>query len=264
MSDGFDLSIWRQGDLVAREKVEELNKASVDRRLDESPEMRLIVLSQDCDIVRDPKDEPFIELIAAQPILQKKHSTWQNPRLLHISYAGLLLEVNIHDRFRVKKIALAGHQPDEKMIPSQDERGILRQWVASRYIRPAFPDEFNRRIQPQKKRLEKLLTTETGRAISRIYISGANDEIMSEETYTIKIIPTYPETLPDMVSKLEEDLDNLFADCHKVVVEDIHSLSENDVTLSILRKFKWLHDYEFLSLPGKPGMARSSEQANIS
>lgn len=92
VSDLIRTAGWRQGSIANRADTKVLLAASVDKVPDrgEAP-FRLVVVSQDCDLVREPGIEPFVELILCKevPNAEPLYQNGRNPRLLHIQWGGL-------------------------------------------------------------------------------------------------------------------------------------------------------------------------------
>jgi len=61
------------------------------------------------------------------------------------------------DRYWVRRSCLVNLNPDKFFITDGNKLQDLIDWVIRRYLRSAFPDEFNRRLEGDKKRIRKLL-----------------------------------------------------------------------------------------------------------
>lgn len=166
---------WRQGDLV--------RSADVVHVLGDVPAQSgknhvVIVLSHDCDVSGSDFDrEPFVELITGQVVDDHDGNLThgKNPRRLQLDMSqsaasDALVELSIHDRHWVERRRLVGRHPDSDRGLSSDGRSTLRRWVAKRYNRAAFPDEFNRRIQPCESSMRRVLK-QKGMDISAVWLS---------------------------------------------------------------------------------------------
>lgn len=138
---------WRQGNLLTDEAAHALELVKVT-----GSSSRVVVISHDCDLPNDI--EEFVEVIigslveAPNPMLANA----RNPRRLQIKFAsqsGEELHVELHhaNRREVSKAEFAkfaAGNPDFTLLT--DEKRALKQWLAARYGRPAFP-----RVQTQLK-----------------------------------------------------------------------------------------------------------------
>jgi hypothetical protein len=153
-------TIWRQGHVLTNDACQTLHFSHQD-----SPERTFVVaISHDCDLAQPPVKEPFVELVVGRAIdVIEADSHAKNPRRLHIEFNGpeglLAVELSAVHKALVKKEVLAPFGPRTDV--SLDAHGlfILQRWLAVRYRRAAFPDEFDRRLNEAKmpRRIEKVL-----------------------------------------------------------------------------------------------------------
>ena len=145
---------WRQGRFARHCDHRTLLDGSADRVPVSVPTpFRLVMVTQDCDLVREPDIEPWVELILCREVakVEPLYLNGRNPRLLHLQpicsqEPAPWLEISIHDRFRIAKEKLTGLSADETVRLEADAVRLLSRWIAKRYTRPAFPDAFNRRL----------------------------------------------------------------------------------------------------------------------
>lgn len=196
-SGSIRASGWRQGSMVRTCDAESLLNASIDQippqeRIES--ETSLVVISQDCDLFRESNHEPFVEILLCNPVQDQNplYLNGRNPRILHIPAMNLkgaesILEIIIQDRFRVMKNFFQRLYPDNSIWLKDRYVGLLAGWIAKRYERPAFPDEFNSRLKIVDKRLEKLFKSDSSRLITGIYITGANEEKGGGKAVPVKV-----------------------------------------------------------------------------
>ena len=119
-----------------------------------------ILVSQDCDIAHQSYDvEPFIEFLIAtrrRAADEDKGLQWgKHPRRFQFSmqHQGIvaLYEINVNNRYRAPREMLLGGLPKGRLNAKLTE--AICRWVAKRYTRPAFPDEFNRRSRTARDKL---------------------------------------------------------------------------------------------------------------
>lgn len=270
VSESIRAAKWRQGSFVRRDDTKALLEKSIDLagHLNhfKEPSFRFIVITQDCDLVQEPDIEPFVEFIGGCNIAKSDplRRNGRNPRLLHIQSTGpqefkQWLEISIHDRFRVQKEALANLAVDETTRLTVHDAELLHRWVARRYTRPAFPDEFNLRLKTVDKQLEKLFKNERGQLLTGIFLDVVDDELSQDEQYDIEVrITTKAEIWEDnrqckMLDEFEEQFSRILDNCEGISVSDIRTLPEEDMTLADLRQFKRL-DKDYRSLPKQKGV----------
>jgi len=121
---------------------------------------RLVVASQDCDILAKPEKEPYVELLIC-----KEEKPERCARLVggHSS-RWFLLDADKHlvaqafQRIHIKKEALKQLESEGWSLGGETLERFAR-WLARRYIRPAFPDEFVEAYQgPVDGAFEKIPT----------------------------------------------------------------------------------------------------------
>lgn|ERR1039458_393343 len=145
---------WRQGQLLTTAAIAAFNLTSDANRDD----VAAIVISHDCDLAQLPSSEPSVELIVGRFInnVNGTYTHCKNLRCLHLECtAGLTarsVELLVLGRSSIPKEsdsapALANFQPRPDVVMTYRERRILQRWLAARYDRPAFPDEFDRRLK---------------------------------------------------------------------------------------------------------------------
>ena len=265
---------WRQGSLIRPADRHRMLEASIDH----APEpgntpFRLIVITQDCDLIGESDIEPFVELFLGRGIeaMDPLCRNGRNPRLLHVpliepQHRHSWLEISIHDRFRIRKEALVELAADDTVRIAIEEIGLLKRWIAKRYIRPAFPDEFNRRLDTVRRRLEKLFKSTEGRVVTGLFLDVADEELDADTPYDIGVRITAPaETWDDsgrvrMLNSFEERLMSIIDDCDGVAISDvdIRVLPEDHLTLADLRRFRRL-DMDYSSLPEQDGMEQPAD-----
>lgn len=140
---------WRQGSILEPSSLKfAFNKLNTDNtiRLKERavrPRERLVVASQNCDIISNNVGEPFIEVLVCSEqradfcddLIQGNSS-----RYFVIDKENCLVAKATH-RILIEKAALEHIQPGSWTSDDEDLARFSR-WLARRYIRPDFPNEF--------------------------------------------------------------------------------------------------------------------------
>jgi len=142
---------WRQGHFLPDEAPQSFGVTESAGRL-------AIVVSHDCDIVQPASVEPTVEIIIGRSIENPdgNFSYGKNPRKLHLECTAgtqkYTVELVATSKMVVPKegkegdAGLFNYTPREDIRLSGAELVVLQQWLAARYRRSAFPDEFDRRL----------------------------------------------------------------------------------------------------------------------
>jgi hypothetical protein len=221
------------------------------------PEALYILLTQDCDILHhDYDDEPDIELHIARPAAEEDGNLFnaKNPRSLQFTAADRLYEISMHERCRAPRGCLLGHVPRELNLGEDLIRTIIR-WTANRYLRSAFPDAFNERLEAARRsmrRIEAALKRD-GALITGIFLwVDPSDEITPEEQYRIIMrLTAKEEVLEEPATEaaamaLTETIGQEFEGINGVEIVDYQLISEADFSLADMRTMlRW--DYDYLS-----------------
>ena len=144
---GRDTS-WRQGCILPTELVGELQLEH-----DASEHTTVVVISHDCDIPHAA--ESTIDVIVGRKV-EASDSNFlggKNPRKLHLLFgrtdveSGSVIELEHTNLRRLCKRPFGTEQPDNSFVLLDREKNILKQWLASRYGRPAYPNAFENRLK---------------------------------------------------------------------------------------------------------------------
>lgn len=152
---------WRQGHVLT-------NESSVALGLVQAEDSRTafaVVISHDCDLAQSPETEPTVEVIVAKRVqaADGNFTHAKNSRRLHlectIDGAESYLDMQARGKTEIKKSDLADHSPAANVVLKAEDRSVLQRWLAARYRRAAFPDEFERRLNDTgvAKRLAKIV-----------------------------------------------------------------------------------------------------------
>ncbi|QLM94430.1 hypothetical protein HVX49_04950 [Escherichia coli] len=164
---------WRQGQVLRHEDAVTLGILT-----EEEIGVKVVVISHDCDL--QSSSEPSVELIAG-PLIKgaSNYARAKHPRVLHLHLEQArdanqnAIELRHDNKFRIDKerFTCVGCDPTCQISP--EEKQGLKQWLAARYGRPAFPDVFESRLRAfdtKKFRFEK----ELAKIISKhsVYLIG--------------------------------------------------------------------------------------------
>ena len=173
-------TIWRQGHLLSADTV-----VAFGLNGDAPPEeVAAVVISHDCDLAQSPDAEPHVEVVVGRFIHQidGNYTHGKNVRRLHIVFSegewSRIVELDASMRIPVQKVAanvgepsLIDHLPSSDVRIAPAERNILQRWLAARYRRSAFPDEFDRRLRDETGVAERLAKAfkNTGQEIAAVF-----------------------------------------------------------------------------------------------
>jgi len=206
------------------------------------------VISHDCDLARGLAKEPWVEVIIVQPITGKvlgDQTRMKNPRALdfngRLDGAPVTCRALAADRILLPKAVFAGHTPAGFL--DTDPPGLLASWIARRYIREAFPNEFEKRWRPARKAIRDHLQ-ETGTHLDAIFLSLDGRELGPDETYVVIArgsMLSEDHADPAKRTLAQQALDGAMArltQCDGIDVEEAILLSEADLSLDDIRLLK--------------------------
>lgn len=197
---------WRQGDLLTCETASALVLVGA---ADQG--RRVIVVTHDCDLPHDSElcvEVIVAELVVKDPKPDPQLSYAKNPRRLHLAYEGtdaapLILELRHSDRRSVPKGDFAKHAvKDKSLVLLVDTKRALKQWLAARYGRPAFPNAFEERLRkPSGKRtveqwIARILEPDAKYLVGLFFDLGKQRgaEAVEGEPYTLPMSVVYDAT----------------------------------------------------------------------
>lgn len=250
---------WRQGSVLARDSVDEFGLGLPEGR----DQVRVVVISHDCDLANDVVKEPFVEVIVGKLIDREDgNSSWgKSSRTLHytIDCAGHeeCIELVSANKKRIDKERLAQYSPDGRYSTDHERLAMLRNWLAARYRRPSFPDVFNSRMRGTgaAKELAKVLARHGGN-ISFVFFNlgdKRNTECADHETYHLSVVlafrpgddPVAAANGADSVAdEVEEAIRAKLPPGCGISLQDCFSISEDDISVSKARLLDlWDLDY---------------------
>lgn len=258
-------SAWRQGSIISRELIAPLEHSL--GLLEALPqECVIILISQDCDVLNECYEtEPFVEFLIAIPKSDEEEDKGllfgKHPRNLQIKISRpgdepQLLEINIHNRCRLRREVLLNGLPAGLLDSTLTD--VIARWVAKKYTRPAFPDEFNIRCKDAGKKLAKLFKKQ-GELLTGLFIRLDPDdaELPAEDDYRVMLFATCAKTVwldskskTDAIS-LVEQVGTALNDCRGLVVDEATLVPEDRFSLEDIRNTdRW--DYDYLTYRSEP------------
>jgi hypothetical protein len=198
MAEWSRATLWRQGHLLSADAVEALGLSHPTA----SERTLAIVASHDCDLAQAPINEPFVELLIGRTVdeLDGNFTHAKVPRRLHLMLGDevpCLAEFEATAKVSIAKEALGEFAPRSESYLSPEGASTFQFWLASRYRRSAFPDEFEQRLKHQKlaDKISKALKPH-GDLISGIFFDVDEGREVTregaEDLYTLDIYVLHP------------------------------------------------------------------------
>jgi hypothetical protein len=219
-----------------------------------------MVVSQDCDIIHGSiEGEPYAEVLFAHKLEGCPDGSFtygKNPRRLQFAITSERTpqyhECLAQERYILDRRILVDFAADPANIIESSSLYIVRNWLAARYTRTAFPDEFNARIANELRRQSRTLKAR-GNSLSGIYVAVTPwEELGDSDVYRVELYATV-ETDVWSDSVIRSEMETLISDiatamnsCEGIEVENFELRSEDAITLADLRFLRrW--DYDYLS-----------------
>ena len=256
---------WRQGSILSDEYAYSLGLVEA-----LNSQQRLVVITHDCDLPHE--QEPNVELIKGN-IIEKENPQYtsaRHPRNLHLrltslSGAEIYVELNYSNFLELPKNKLveAGNL-DQILKLSQEEKRTLKQWLAARYGRPAFPNAFESRLRKKlgKQNIEShvahIIAPESKYLVGIFFDLGEDrdNELNNDQPYFLSISIVYDATeggvtARESAEKTSTKLTDLFARAYadltsteNIILEKCAAVADTFFTLSDLRKVdQWRLEY---------------------
>jgi len=257
---------WRQGHALSSESAAVLGLAHPEAAEDTI----VVVISHDCDLAANVDAEPFIEVVVGRKIevLDGNRTNSKSVRCLHLSCSRgetiTLIEIEIHNRQQIKKALMAEYLPSPHILLTSHERSLLQSWLAARYNRPSFPNEFVRRLTDEARKayrkLEKQLADSSSHILAALFDldEGKPDKERqgSEDIYALSIYLVFSVEADPVEAK--KVADHVASEIKKIFVEEFRktgqwrgielvsceAISEEEITLRISRLIRrWNFDH---------------------
>ena len=142
----------RQGDLITHESATTLRLVEA-----ADAQRRVVIITHDCDLPNPA--ESCVEVIVACALAENERPDPQlcyakNPRRLHLPYTdgaqtrAMMIELRHDERRSLPRAVFLEHASKDTIVTlAADGKRVLKQWLAARYGRPAFPDAFEARLR---------------------------------------------------------------------------------------------------------------------
>ena len=190
---------WRQGHLLGRDAIAAL---ALDHTTEHEHPL-VIVASHDCDLAQAPEREPVVEVLVGSAVAsgQGNYTHAKTARKLHIEFEGQIpfwAEFEATAKVAIDKVTLNAFAPRTDAHLSPDKLNTLQLWLASRYRRSAFPDEFDRRLKDETlaEKISKAVRRH-GDLISGVFFDVDDGyevrRVGPDDAYTLDIYVLHPD-----------------------------------------------------------------------
>jgi hypothetical protein len=248
---------WRQGNIIDdKSSISSLIKNSYSNKSFNSllPEF-LIIITQDCDIFHhNLSDEPYIDFIKGYFQEEDGNLLYgKNPRRLQIKYDKGTIGFFIHDVFCITKDVFEKINPKHASmnLKKEDIKQIVN-WVSKRYVRAAFPDEFNNRLS-KAKQVDRVSRNLLMCEVSLIYIDLPDEELKPEQDYEVTmVIGVRHRSDQEIIIKVEDFFYNAFN--LPGIKTEVKVYDEYDITYETISTYKRF-DLDYRSVSGNPDVA---------
>lgn len=251
---------WRQGSVIPQAEAITAGLFSEG----ESNSKRAIVITHDCDLTNDKEEN--VEIIVGE-IIDKQNKQFahaRNVRRLHLLYKTppddrKTIDLQITDKKSICKSFLCQGTPDHSFVLLDEEKRALKQWLAARYGRPAFPNAFESHLRKTVKKketvedqLRKLLESEdiSSHLVGIFFDLGQAraTELENETPYDLRIIVVYDSTegstkarltATDTATKIQEIFHLAYGEpevATEIALEHCDAIPDTHFSLSDMRK----------------------------
>lgn len=241
---------WLQGSIVKQEDVVQLLSLTGDQGLvAAAANIALIVASGSCDVANC--SDPIIEFSIARYIdcIDGNYSSNKNPRKLNCSLESSMstpfcVALDAWEKISILKDQITpGISPDAGIKLSQNELFYYVEWLAGRYKRPAFPTEFDKRIDREwNKGKRRKAASKISEKVLGIYAKIYPDaEIKEDEKYIVDLLVL---VVQDISSDELKDVNEHIGKYKEVLeaanmnVGDPKVLSESQVSIATFKQYK--------------------------
>jgi hypothetical protein len=207
----------------------------------------LIVISHDCDVVRDRlDDEPDVEVMVARSVtgaeLDGNLTNGKNPRAIQfrLDHPIGVIGLAAFERYTLPRPWLANLTPSGEL--SADDKLVLGRWLASRYSRAAFPDAFNDRTTAVRSDLASLVK-KPGRPLTAVLLAlDTYDELGPDASYSVELIGLVREDIEESAAldaeKAIAAIAGRLGACQGIDLLDWRVESEASVTVADIRALR--------------------------
>ena len=202
---------WRQGFFLGEDAILALKLPDKEN----FKNIVVIVATHDYDLTQHPDAEPMLEVVIGclVDIPQGNFTHTKSPRKLHVELKNegsiVFAEFLAKNKISIAKEHLAKFLPNNALSLDVENINIFQRWLALRYRRSAFPDEFEKRLKSKPNKLDEKISDilrKQGVSITAVFfdVDGGYDlpKTSSDDTYILDITIIYGDK-PDYNAALD-------------------------------------------------------------
>lgn len=200
-----NITEWRQGAVLPEAAAAQFGLVSP-----VGPERTVVVvISHDCDIACGSDREPVVEVVVGRQIDKLGADTnAKTARRLHLAFRRdgeeIPVELEVTAKTAVPKDRLLAFAPRPGLRLDPETLVTLQHWLAARYHRAAFAEEFERRLKDKPARLDRRLARAMEEAGSHVLavlfdVDGGEERERQgpEDAYQLRITILYDSGLDE-------------------------------------------------------------------
>lgn len=242
---------WRQGALLPSSLLSSLSDNGLLGNEDTTNALAVVV-SHDCDVTHPSLEaEPLVDILLALKVDRAGRNNSARKFYSVVENDSIVLEFSANRLYRIQRENLSKCEPDQSLILSRENIDEIASWLARRYIRSGFPDEFNKRARKASDDARKKLKTDPT-LFRGIHIFLSEEELAEGQDYDILVCGVMYEdkhASEDLRTKAEELiglLANFLNSCEGITVKDKLVVPDDEFSLKDFRLSKrW--DFDELS-----------------
>jgi hypothetical protein len=247
-------TVWRQGQVLNNEAAAALGLTLGHP----AANAVVVVISHDCDIACDMAVEPTVELIVGHRIERiGADANAKTARRLHVAFdadgTDVPIELHVTRKATVPKDAFLLHEPRADLRLSPASLLTLQTWLAARYHRAAFADEFEARLKAKPARLDrkiaKAMDDASAHILAVLFDVDEGNELSRhgpEDLYQLRVVILYDS---------QNDEPTAYAAAQKAA-----DAIEDAFEATLCRDGKW-HDIQLLSCDAMSDAAMTVAQS---
>lgn len=259
-------TLWRQGSVIAQ--ADAIAAGLFDET--SSNLKRALIITHDCDLPNDKEPEVEVMICDVVDKLNKQFARARNVRRLQLTFdtpSGdqQILDLQITARQSIAKSLIADAKPASTWLLSVDEKRALKQWLAARYGRPAFPNAFEAHLRKNVSKREtvedqlgKSLEKVSSHLVGVFFDLGENRaiEISDGTPYDLKITVVYDASEGGQPARLAaegvaSEIREIFHEAYgapesttEITLESCEAVADTFFPISDLRKVdQWRSEY---------------------
>ena len=254
---------WLQGSVLRDDDLRSLSER-YSFKMHRVADVIGLVVSQSCDLTYDwLEGEPCAELLLGlkaetEDAIKKRGNCTggKHPRCLHmpIQYGGseVWFEFVPWNRFAVDRTAFLDITPDHERNCFSVDLDVVTNWLAQRYIRAAFPDDFNDLLEAARKK-QKKLHERLSPDVSGLYAQISPDrDLRTGERYSVNLLALVPDSHETQRVSVHETVEKLAALMRLVDMEVLSAVAlESEISYATVRSYRRF-PLEQLSLRSDP------------